>query len=268
MQRDTWHTAAGMQRLQRSVACRSTASKRRKSWCRCGSDDPVLVQMWQALAVVAWLARRRDAAGRIHQMQRTSARPCNLRPRPCALATCTLATCTLAHAPSPMRPRNLRPRPCALAHAPSPMRPRNLRPRPCALATCTLAHALPSTQDSSHSRRSLSCTDLPDSRAMQRCAAQREAAVHDGEVSRRPRRQRHARVRLDEPHAQAVRARMQHDLVPALHGAHCMRRECVAVAAFMVRVRSHNKGMNAAARCSQEWRMLPTQGHSLCATAQ
>jgi hypothetical protein len=207
MQRDTWHTAAGMQRLQRSVACRSAASKRRKSWCRCGSDDPVLVQMWQALAVVAWLARRRDAAGRIHQMQRTSARPCNLRPRPCALATCTLAT-------------------------------------------CTLAHALPSTQDSSHSRRSLSCTDLPDSRAMQRCAAQREAAVHDGEVSRRPRRQRHARVRLDEPHAQAVRARMQHDLVPALHGAHCMRRECVAVAAFMVRVRSHNKGMNAAARCS------------------
>ena len=101
MQRDTWHTAAGMQRLQRSVACRSTASKRRKSWCRCGSDDPVLVQMWQALAVVAWLARRRDAAGRIHQMQRTSARPCNMRPRPCALAL----------APSPMRPRNLQPSP-------------------------------------------------------------------------------------------------------------------------------------------------------------
>ena len=43
--------------------------------------------------------------------------------------------------------------------------------------------------------------DLPDSCAAKSRTAQREATVRDGEVARRPRRQRHPRVRIHEPHA-------------------------------------------------------------------
>ena len=80
-------------------------------------------------------------------------------------------------------------------------------------ATTNMRYATSNAPHATSNTRAVCRLDLPDSRSAQCRAAQREATVHDGEVARRPRRQRHARVRLYEPHAQAVRARRQHDFI-------------------------------------------------------